>query len=74
MQHYRTEVIIPADRSLCLQLPDSFPAGRATVTVLVQEPDSELLSPDSDLDDDRLDIEWWEEFEEGREHIRQRST
>ena len=31
---YRTEIVVPPDRYVCLQLPAHFPEGRATVTVL----------------------------------------
>lgn len=67
MRRYRTEVVIPADRCLTVQLPDSLPTGRAVLIVQVEEPDDAFESDqaeglDSDLNPD--DIEWWEEFED----------
>lgn len=79
MRSYKTEIVIPQDRSICLQLPESLPTGRAVVTVSVTTSDAELdleptweeqdpeLDPDAVLttsDLDRQDIEWWDEFEE----------
>ncbi|HWE38658.1 MAG TPA: hypothetical protein VG406_19065 [Isosphaeraceae bacterium] len=62
MRRYQTEVFIPADRSLSLQLPANVPAGRAVVTILVVEPEAaEAGGNEGELD--RQDIEWWEEFE-----------
>jgi hypothetical protein len=67
---YRTEVVIAADRYVCLQLPANLPTGRAIVTVMVlpaeeaQEPE-----PAPDVEPDHQDIEWWEEFEEDRERV-----
>lgn len=66
--HYRTEVVIPPDRYVCLQLPPLIPEGRAIVTVLVQAPESGD-DPDPDPELDRQDIEWWDEFEDDRERI-----
>jgi hypothetical protein len=61
---YRTQVEIPADRSLCLILPEDFPEGPAIVTVYVlNKRDSEGFDEPA-LDPDREDIEWWEEFED----------
>lgn len=64
---YQTEIHVAADRYVCLQLPSFFPEGRAMVTVKV-----ETESPsDSDVppaDDDRQNIEWWDEFDEGLGH------
>jgi hypothetical protein len=63
---YRTEVVVPADRYVCLQLPPHFPEGVATVTVHVHgPPESDRPGPAEEPDPDREDIEWWEEFEEG---------
>lgn len=66
MRRYRTEIVIPPDRSLTLQIPASLPPGRATLIVQIDEPHDAPESIegdgfDSDLDHD--DIEWWEEFE-----------
>jgi hypothetical protein len=60
---YQTEVIVPPDRYLCLQLPAHLPEGRVTVTVIADEPEPAevLAAPEPDLD--RQDIEWWEEFD-----------
>ncbi|WP_422926038.1 hypothetical protein [Singulisphaera sp. PoT] len=74
MQHYRTEVVIPADRYIYVQLPERFREGRAIVTVHIQEDDSYLDPHDVDMDDDHLDIEWWEEFEGDRERVPQRMS
>jgi len=64
VRRYRTEIVVPPDHYVCLQLPEHFPAGRATVTVHFND----LSDPGADdtIDDserDREDIEWWEEFE-----------
>ena len=79
MRSYETEIVIPQDRSICLQLPESLPTGRALVTIMVTANPDELdlepsweeqdqgLDPDAVLstsDLDRQDIEWWDEFEE----------
>jgi hypothetical protein len=62
MRRYQTEVFIPADRALALQLPANIPPGRAVVTVEIVEPEAaEAGNPENELD--RQDIEWWEEFE-----------
>ncbi len=66
MPLYRTEIRIPADRYVCLQLPPHLPEGRATITVDIPGPDD----PEADRpapEPDRQDIEWWEEFEDDRE-------
>ena len=62
MRRYRTEIVIPPDRYVGLQLPAHLPEGRAIVTVVVQEPEAaEAGWPEAEAD--RQDIEWWEEFE-----------
>jgi hypothetical protein len=61
---YHTEIVIPADRYVCLQMPAHFPEGLATVTVLVREPEASEAVPPHEADPDRQDIEWWEEFED----------
>ena len=72
MPRYRTEIVVPPDRYVCLRLPDESPEGRAIVTVDFTEsnPALALDSTSSDLgiepidhDADREDIEWWEEFD-----------
>lgn len=63
MRRYQTEILIPPDRAVVLQIPDHVPAGRAIVTVEVFEPSSgEPSGVDPELD--HQDIEWWEEFED----------
>jgi hypothetical protein len=63
---YRTEIVVAADRYVCLQLPPHFPEGVATVTVRFHgPPDADRPDSAEELDPDREDIEWWEEFEEG---------
>ena len=66
MQRYQTEVLIPADRFVGLQLPMHLPEGRAIVTISVVEADPPLRAEPDD-DPDRLDIEWWDEFGDGVE-------
>ncbi len=62
MRRYRTEILIPPDRTVVLQLPVNVPQGWATVTVEFHEsPQDEH----SEADPDRQDIEWWDEFDEG---------
>ena len=63
MRLYRTEIVIPPDRYVSLQLPADWPEGRAHVTVLAAEPDPEEVAG-AELDLDRQDIEWWDEFED----------
>ena len=72
MLRYRTEIVIPADRYVCLQLPPDLPEGRAVVTVhfVADAPEPTTLpGDDPEIDPDREDIEWWEEFDEGPEPI-----
>jgi len=66
---YQTEIHVPPDRYVCLQLPDYLPEGRAIVTVLVEGPDRSGLAPPLGDDPDRQDIEWWDEFD-GEEVVR----
>lgn len=68
MLRYRTEIVIPADRYVCLQLPNHLPEGRAVVTVQFLNPDAESGNG-GEVDLDRQDIEWWEEFDEGNEPL-----
>ncbi len=64
MPRYHTEIVIPPDRYVCLQMPAGFPEGTATVTVLVDEPDGSRAVPPREADPDRQDIEWWDEFQD----------
>ena len=68
MLRYRTEVLVPADRYVFLQLPEGFPEGRALVTLYLLGGDGQIPSRDDpsrdDPDRDIDDVEWWEEFEE----------
>jgi hypothetical protein len=64
VQRYRTEIVIPPDRYLGLQLPSSLPLGRAIVTVTVEETDPAEPAAWPDTDPDQQDIEWWDEFED----------
>ncbi len=59
---YQTEIFVAADRYVCLQLPTYLPEGRAIVTVTVATDD--LEGPESEAEDDRHDIEWWDEFDD----------
>jgi hypothetical protein len=61
VQRYRTEIVIAPDRVITLHLPPHFPEGRAIVVVQAEEP-----TPGAPHvpEEDRQDIEWWEEFEE----------
>jgi hypothetical protein len=62
VRRYRTEIIVPRDRYVALQLPPHLPEGRAIVTVTVEE-EKPLDLPDlPELEDDKEDIEWWDEF------------
>lgn len=61
MRRYRTEILIPPDRTVVMQLPATVPEGWATVTVTVHDPhDADHHEPDPD----RQDIEWWDEFDD----------
>ncbi len=64
MPRYQTEIVIPPDRYVCLQMPATFPEGTAIVTVLADEPDGSAAVPPREVDPDRQDIEWWDEFED----------
>jgi hypothetical protein len=69
VQQYRTEIVIPPDHYVCLQLPPDLPEGRAIVTVLFQSPQPAELVELAEPDLDRQDIEWWDEFEDDRERV-----
>lgn len=62
VRRYRTEIVIPPDRYVGLQLPSHLPEGRAIVTILVDEPATAEESDLLDTDPDCQDIEWWDEF------------
>ncbi len=70
MTRYRTEVDVPPDRYVCLQLPSHFQTGRATVIVLVQVADEgEDLPHNAPPETDDDDVEWWEEFDDEPEAV-----
>ena len=61
---YRTEIVIPPDGYVCLQLPSYIHEGRAIVTVFVSDRESKTEEAGHETDTDRHDIEWWDEFDE----------
>ena len=61
---YRTEILIPSDRYVCLQLPDRLPEGKAIVTVVFEQQPGNSDPESDNRDSDQDDIEWWDEFEE----------
>lgn len=67
MIRYQTEIVVPPDRYVALQLPPDLPEGRAVVTVVVQT----VLEPECAIEEDveSEDMEWWEEFEDDYERI-----
>jgi len=68
MIRYQTEIVVPPDRYVALQLPPDLPEGRAIVTVVVQTAlESESVAAEDDAESQ--DIEWWEEFEDDYERI-----
>lgn len=69
MAQYRTEVLIPPDRYVCLQLPTHLPPGPAMVTVLIHAAEGLEAATAAEPDPDHQDIEWWDEFEEDGERI-----
>ena len=65
MLRYRTEIVVPTDRYVCLQLPGHFPEGPARVVVIYPGPEpagSDAPREDADAEAED-DIEWWEEFD-----------
>lgn len=71
MRRYRTEIVIPADRTIVLHLPEDLPEGRAALIVQMEETGDDTFGFETDEDDlaDLLDaqdqdFEWWEEFED----------
>lgn len=67
MYRYRTEIHIPSDRYVCLQLPDRLPEGKAIVTVVFEQSPADSEPQADPSDSDRDDIEWWDEFEEAED-------
>jgi hypothetical protein len=65
VRRYRTEIIIPDDRYIVLQLPAEIPTGRARVTIQVDEADATDAADGATGFED--DIEWWDEFGEAPE-------
>ena len=61
---YRTEIHVAPDRYVCLQLPDFVPSGKAVVTVSFVEAEEDDARPFDEPDDDRQDIEWWDDPDE----------
>lgn len=61
MRRYRTQILIPSDRMVVLQLPQAVPEGWATITVQVQESEP---GEHHESDPDHTDIEWWDEFDD----------
>ncbi|MFO0909292.1 MAG: hypothetical protein U0794_13230 [Isosphaeraceae bacterium] len=70
MSSYRTEIVVPPDRYVYLQLPPDFPLGNAEVVVrhgvsselaVSTEGDSSTSPAAGEAEGD--DIEWWEEFD-----------
>lgn len=65
MRRYRTEIVIPADRTVVLHLPPHLPEGRASVVVVVEdEPEAWTDQEHEETEMDHHDMEWWEEFDE----------
>lgn len=63
MTPYKTEVIVPPDGCIFLQLPKGWPEGLATIAIRVGGADERVtFAEDGDIDTE--DIEWWDEFEE----------
>lgn len=74
-RHYRTEILIPADRVVVLHLPDDIPPGPAVVRVEAGPPAAEADPEDVPFEgharvheDDRQDIEWWDHHAEPGPH------
>jgi hypothetical protein len=61
---YRTQIVIPPDRYVGLQLPPHLPVGHAIVTVQLEEPESAEGADWHETDPDQQDIEWWDEFDD----------
>lgn len=71
MPRYRTEIVVSRDRYVCLQLPEDFPEGPATITLYALDPGTtpRAETPDDPAaeppdPDDEGDVEWWDEFDE----------
>ncbi len=63
MNPYRTEVVVPEDGYISLQLPRDWPAGLATVAIRTGGANERVVFAE-DGDPDTEDIEWWDEFDE----------
>ncbi len=63
MLRYQTEIVVAADRYVCLQLPGGFPEGRARVVVVFPGPESDQPGATNVGVEVEDDVEWWEEFE-----------
>ena len=61
MRRYRTQILIPHDRTVVLQLPPAIAEGWATITVQMQEAEPK---DHHESDPDHQDIEWWDEFDD----------
>lgn len=67
MRRYRTEILIPADRHIHIQLPDQWPEGLARLIIEVVDPEPAQSTQSADREFNSLDshdMEWWEEFDE----------
>jgi hypothetical protein len=63
VRRYRTEILIPEDRTVVLHLPPHLPEGRASVVVVIEDEPPEWAEQEHDEREmDHLDMEWWEEF------------
>ena len=62
---YSTEIVIPPDGYVCLQLPPYIHEGKAVVTVYVPDRIEEgETAAGFEVETDRQDIEWWDEFDD----------
>ena len=64
VRRYRTQILIPPDRTVVMQLPSTIPDGWAIVTIQVQENHE---AEHHEADPDHQDIEWWDEFDDEEE-------
>ncbi len=67
MNHYRADIVIPADRIITLILPDDLEPGRAVIEIAAQASPSAGSNALEPPDDDHQDIEWWEEGDPANE-------
>lgn len=63
MRRYSTQIVIPNDRLVVIQVPESVPEGAALLTILAPETEPDGNGAE-ESEDDLRDIEWWEEFED----------